>query len=149
MRGVLRPVVHHHDGNVVVAKFPGNNLPDTAKTADNIMIFYITNFPFQSPPAKNVSELSFHHHLGDGCYHIKHKTNAQKDQHDCEGPAGLGQRPDFPITHGGQGNDRHVEPFEETPALQEDIAEAADEEDGDQPHNPENNAFQGNHQIEL
>ena len=116
-----------------VRQITTNRLPDAPVAADDDMVLHRRDFLFHAAFPPDGKEIAFHDHLSQLGEDRRGGPEAEHDdQHREDAPPG-GQGVDFAEADGGQGDEGHVEPVEEGPAVLDDgVAQGAAHQDDQQ-----------------
>ena len=118
----LRILVDDHQGNAVALQFLCNDDPDPPVPAQNVVVFNVLQFQPQFPPADKIPHLKFNHDLRDDPKGVGHNPHAGKYEENRKDPPRFGNRPDFAVSNGCDGDHRHVEGFKQRPSLNDHVA---------------------------
>jgi hypothetical protein len=82
----------------------------------------------QPPPPEITLHLTLYYEPGEGCKHVCSRPNPQEDEEYVKDLACLGQRVDFLVTDGGDGDECHEKGIEVGPILDEMKSQGPDDE---------------------
>ncbi len=131
----LRPVIDDDKGCVLFLEGAGNLLADPSVAAENEMPLQAFDFILHLTPLPYGADITLDDVAHDAAQGIEGPTHAAEHEEDAEDTPAVAELVHLPVADGGDGGDRHVDGVEEIPALDNLIADDADDNDGRQPEN--------------
>jgi hypothetical protein len=102
------------------------------EAADNEMIPHPLNFFLHLPAPQVIQQVAFDKECGERTHSIGQDAHSAKEEKNGKNTAVPGKLVRLPVTHRGQGYDRHIKGVEKIPSLEGHIARNAGHQNGDQ-----------------